>query len=307
ETRGEWQFVFPKYIVSPAFGEFYGRGRGPLLNPAATGLVETLGMCAALACWPRANWGGKLLLLVLLAIFIVGIYSTLTPSVWCGAGAALLVMVVLGTPRAWRARVSAATVLGATIALALGWQHLPALQRDLVPSAAPSAESARPRTVPADVAWHMFLDRPILGCGLGQYEREMPVYLSGPWAQRPLEKTATHVRHNVFLGLLTETGLLGAGLFCALLVSWIVTAWRLWLSATVPSWVRQLGLVFLAWMAAYLTGAMFHDLAIVPMVNMFLFFMGGAVMGLAAFLAIPRKRGSVKVWVPEEESQLVAY
>jgi hypothetical protein len=38
-----------------------------------------------------------------------------------------------------------------------------------------------------------------------------------------------------------------------------------------------------------------------------LFFLGGAVMGLTAFLAIPQKHGGVKLWLPEEECQLVAH
>ena len=307
EAHGGWRFVVPRNIVSPAFGEFLSRGRGALLNPAATGLFETLGMCATLAFWPRVSGGGKLLVLVLLAVFLAGIYGTLTPSVWFGAAAALSVMVVLGAPQAWRVRVSAAAVLAATVVLALGWQHRQALTRDQLPSPAPLALSARPPTVPADVAWRMFLDRPILGCGLGQSGREMHAYLSAKSTQRPLKKTETYAQHNVLLGLLAETGLLGGGLFCALLVSWIVTASRLWRSSTAPSWVRQVGLVFLAWMAAYLASAMFHDPAIVPMVNLFLFFLGGSVMAVAAWLVRPQPRGGVKLWQPEVESELVAY
>ena len=38
--------VYPKYIMDPKFAEFLGRGRGPLLNPAANGILLTL----ALSC-----------------------------------------------------------------------------------------------------------------------------------------------------------------------------------------------------------------------------------------------------------------
>jgi hypothetical protein len=63
ETHGWWSVVFPSYIASPEFKEFYGRGRGPLLNPAGNGLLQTLGLCGALMLWPRLNRRGQLLLL----------------------------------------------------------------------------------------------------------------------------------------------------------------------------------------------------------------------------------------------------
>jgi O-Antigen ligase len=300
ETHGVWQIVVPKYIVSPAFGDYLGRGRGPFLNSAATGLVATLGMCAAAACWPRASWLGRLIVLLLLPIYAVGIYSTFSESAWWGGGAALAAMAVLAAPRAWRVRVLAATVVAATIAVTLGWQHLPALKRHALDAASTAAESAPWRTIDADVAWQMFSDRPILGCGLGQLGRELPAYLEVNSVSATDAKAERFLPRNVFVELLLETGILGAGLFAAVLGTWVVIAWRLW-NSTPPSWLRQVAVVFLAWMPAYLVGAMFHNLAIVAMVNMFLLFMGGAVMGAAAVPVVRQRRTSIKPYVPEEE------
>jgi O-antigen ligase len=307
ETQGAWAFVYPKYIASPMFGEFYGHGRGPFLNPAATGLMQTLGMCAALVFWPRVRRWGRLMLLLLLGVYVIGIYSTLTLSAWLGAGAALLVVLALSTPRGWRARVVTVTLVASAITVGLSWRHLAALAQVKKLVATATAETAKLRAGSSVEDWQMFLDRPILGCGLGQYPREMPAYLSKRTTQSLPQKAQQDAPRNVFLGLLTETGLLGAGLFCALLASWTLTAWRLWRAASAPLWVRQMGLLFIAWMAAYLAEAMFHDLSIVPMVNMFLFFLGGAVMGLTAFLAIPQTRDSGLVWLSEEEPEPVAY
>ncbi|MEX0676392.1 MAG: O-antigen ligase family protein [Pirellulales bacterium] len=304
ETYGAWDFVFPKYIASPAFAEFYGRGRGPFLNPAATGLVQTLGMCAALAFWPRASRPGKLLLLALLGVFLCGIYSTLSRSVWLGAGGALLLMLALSTPRAWRFRVVATTVAGAAIAVGVSWQQYRAFEGDKGISAKAAAESTALRPI-LQVAWQMFLDRPILGCGLGQYSRELPAYLAQQTAQLPLGKSRAYAQDNVFLSLLTETGVLGTSLFVALLACWTLTAWRLRRAATAPVWARQMGLVFLTFMTAYLTIGMVCDLSKVPMVNMFLFFLGGAIMGTAVWLADPQA-ASLKLWRPREEPELVA-
>ena len=59
--------------------------------------------------------------------------------------------------------------------------------------------------------------------------------------------------------------------------------------------------MFLGFMGVYLTNAMFHDVSIIPMVNMVLFFLGGSVMALvpASQSKVVAKR--LKVWVPEGE------
>ena len=86
ETHQAWWLVFPRYIASAAYPEFFGRGRGPYLNPAANGMVLGLGLCAAPMLWPRLGGCAKLLLLAsVLPLFACGLYCTLTRSVWMGA------------------------------------------------------------------------------------------------------------------------------------------------------------------------------------------------------------------------------
>src|SRR5690606_37813260 len=123
--------------------------------------------------------------------------------------------------------------------------------------------------------------RPLLGCGFAQYREVMPEYLSDRTTDLPLEKVRPYVQHNAFLALLTETGLLGAGLFSAVLLAWSWEAWTLWRADGVPLWKHQFGLLFLASMGVYLPNAMFHDVSLVAMVNMFMFFLGGTAVGLA--------------------------
>ena len=80
----------------------------------------------------------------------------------------------------------------------------------------------------------------------------------------------------------------------------------MWRTATAPVWARQMGLVFLAFMTAYLANGMIHDLSIVLMVNMFLFFLGGTIMGRAAWIDSPSGTTSVTLSRPREEPELVA-
>jgi O-antigen ligase len=126
----------------------------------------------------------------------------------------------------------------------------------------------------------MFLDRPLLGCGFGQYKEIDVDYLSNRTVDLQLFRARPYHQHNVLLALLTEIGLIGSGLFVTLLACWTRDAWRLWNHRQSPLLVRQQGLLFLALMVAYVVNGMFHDLAIIPMVHMLLFFMAGVTAAL---------------------------
>src|SRR6185312_4052922 len=97
----------------------------------------------------------------------------------------------------------------------------------------------------ARVAWNMFIARPLLGCGVAQYPTQAIYYLNDRTTDLPLEKARIFIQHNVFLALLTETGLVGMGLFTLMLCFWTRDAWRLWQNRHAPLWVRQQGLLFL--------------------------------------------------------------
>jgi len=275
-----WWLVYPKYIASPAHAEFWGRGRGPFLNPAATGFCQGVGLSATWLWWPRLNRIGKLLLPVVSVLFGLGLYSTMTRSVWMGAGLGLFVLAALTIPRSWRVVILGGSVLAATLVATTQWEHLVAFKRDRGLSARYAAESVKLRPILAMVAWKMFLDRPLLGCGFGQYPDESVRYLADRSTELPLEKARPFHQHNVFLALLTETGLVGMGLFAALLMLWARDAWRLWKSPNAPSWARHQALLFLTLLGVYFPNAMFHDVSLIPMFNMLLFFLAGVTAGL---------------------------
>ena len=126
----------------------------------------------------------------------------------------------------------------------------------------------------------MFLDRPLLGCGYGQYKIESRDYASDRSSDVPLERGRDYIPHNVAFSLLTETGLVGFGLFAAMLLLWARDAWRLWRNAALPLWTRQMGLLLLVALCVYLTNGMFHDVSVIAMMNMSLFFLAGVAAGL---------------------------
>jgi O-antigen ligase len=281
EVHEHWGVVFPTYIASPKHAEYFGRGRGPFLNPTANGLYLSAGLAATLLLWMRANSRLRLVLLAAAAAIAAGLYYTLTRSVWMGAALVVLIAVAPGLPRAWRLLTVGGTLLAALLVLAFHWESFLAFKRDKELTAEDVADSAALRPVLAAVAWEMFRDRPLAGFGFGQYKREHVAYLASRRYGIDLEKARGYIQHNQFLGLLVETGLLGAGLCVLVLALWGRQAWRVWCRSDLPLEVRQMGLLLLAVLAAYVVNAMFHDVSLVPGTNALLFFLAATTESLA--------------------------
>jgi O-antigen ligase len=297
ETQEAWWMVFPPYIGTADSAEFLGRARGPLLNPVGNGILLTACLGGTLMWWPRVGRAGKIAVAAAALLLGAGLLATLTRSVWIGAILGLLTVLGLALPRRWLPAALVGLALMILLATAVPWDELAAFKRDRDLTAEAAADSARLRPILAKVAWEMFCDRPILGCGLGHYPTESVNYLADRSGELPLEKARSYVQHNVLLSLLTETGILGAGLFAALLGLWMVDAWRLWANRQSPFWGRQCGLVFLVLAVTYVTNGMFHDVSIILMVHMVLFLMAGLTAGLSAQIqrepqtvAAPRER-----------------
>jgi hypothetical membrane protein len=104
-------------------------------------------------------------------------------------------------------------------------------------------------------------------------------YLADRSEAMPLGKTKPYIQHNAFLALLTETGLIGSGLFVLLLGCWSIAALRLARDRAGPLWMQQVGIVFLSLLGAYLVNANFHDTNMIDMLNAWLFLLGGLVVG----------------------------
>lgn len=300
EVQRQWWLVFPKYIAAPE-GLFYGRGRGPFLNPVTCGLYQSVGLLAALLWWPRRHRIGLLLLPVICAVFLLGIYSTATRSVWLGAALGLGIL-ALSIPRAWRVPLLGGGLILALLVASTQWDRLMAFKRDEALSAREAAESVKLRPILARVAWNMFRDRPLLGYGYGQYLNEHVNYLADRSTDLPLERARPYSQHNVFLALLVETGLLGMGLFVLLLALWTRDAWRLWRRDATPWWARRQALLLLALGACYLPNAMFHDVALMPMGNMLLFFVAGLTAGLRGWAVATESPQTVRSFSPERST-----
>jgi O-antigen ligase len=294
-----WSLVFPRYIADNASlstAEFVGRARGPFLNPISNGIVLSVCLGAALMIWPRLSRPGQLLMLALYALLFAAIYATMTRSVWMTGALTLAIVAGAAIPWNWRLPILVGGMLLAVVIGVTQWDRLASFKRDRDLDADKTAESVELRPVMARIAWNMFLDRPLFGCGYSQYKLEHPNYLSDRSTELVLEKARGYIPHNVVFSLLTETGLFGLGLFLAIVALWARDAWRLWCSKTAPLAVRQQGLLLIAALATYFLNGMFHDVSAVPMGNMTLFFIAGVTAGLrpwAAPAAVPYAASSL--------------
>jgi O-antigen ligase len=284
ETRQWWALVFPKYIASPSYAEFFGRGRGPYLNPVGCGLYMSAGLFGAVQWWPRLRVVGRGVVLLAAGIILLGVYCTLTRSVWLGAAIGLIMIVGLSIPKSWRIPMVMAIVIAGLAVGVSKRDKLNKFKRDKDVSVKDMSESVSLRPVLAMVAWKMFLDHPLFGCGFGQYKEHDIEYLDMVVGDLDLEKARPYHQHNVFLAMLSQTGLLGFGAWMIMLGLWTRNAWRLWSSRQAPLWARQHALLFLALLAAYSFNGMFHDVSIISMVNMLLFFVAGVCQGLVPLI-----------------------
>jgi O-antigen ligase len=282
-----WELVFPRYIAvsaASATAEFVGRARGPFLNPISNGMALSVCLGAALMLWPRLRRRGQLLMIPLYLLFVAAMYATMTRSVWLSGILTLAIVAGLAIPWNWRLPILGAGLLLAVLVGVAQWDRLVAFKRDRSLDAAQTAESAALRPILARIAWDMFLDHPLFGCGYTQYESQHPNYLSDRSTGLVLEKGRGYIPHNVVLSLLTETGLFGLGLFLAAVFFWARDAWLLWREHSAPIEARQQGLLMLAVLAIYFTNGMFHDVSAAPMANMTLFFLAGVTAGLRPWL-----------------------
>ncbi|WP_347242647.1 O-antigen ligase family protein [Thermogutta sp.] len=271
EVFGWNALVFPRYIADTSItDEFFGRARGPLLNPVANGFLILLGWTAWTVFTVQAPPLRRAMFLVGHGLFAAGVACTLTRSVWLSAAGCAVVVGAWITPSRFRAAWVTTALLMLMGAGLVAGVYFREMKRDRHLSAGEAARSVQLRPLLATAAWRMFQDRPVFGFGLAQYDQAKLAYLEDPTAPLPLRQAKPYTQHNVFLSLLVETGLIGLGLFGCFLAASAEVLRRHWGNPA-----RPMSFLALVAVVAYVVNGLFHDVSIILDVNAVLFLMIG--------------------------------
>ena len=298
ETRGLPGLVFPKYIMNAEEREFLGRGRGPFLNPVSNGIFMAVCICSALMWWPRVKSSrGKFLVLALVLFISIGVYSTYTRSTW------LSLVLGMGVFVFWPSKayqkgimIVTATLLAIALFPVVG-DKIYSFKRDEDVTLAEMEKSALLRPLFVEIAWEMVQDRPVLGVGFAQYPKAKYPYLQNPHTTEALRDTRGLMQHNVFLAYVVDMGFVGLVTLVGLLGAFLTACWQVWRNRSLDLWARQFALANIVLLVGYCVNGMFHDVSIVPLMHMLLFFWIGVVSNvLSGPEAFQKKVNSV---VPE--------
>ena len=278
EVMGIYALVFPKYILNQEDWEFLGRARGPLMNPIGNGFILSIGFVISLFGFVSGNRQMKIVYGCTSLLLLAGVYATLTRSVWIAVILAAGLLALLHTPR-WLRVIGLAGVILFGGAMTMGLKDtLMSLKRDKQLSAADAAKSIELRPLLAVLAFEMFKDKPIVGHGYGRYFQYNKDYSSIRSYDMDLEIVRGYYQHNTFLASLVDTGLIGLFLMVSMLLSLAGLAWRLARERVNTVLARQVGLLTMSALIVYAFNGMFHDMTIIPMVQMFLFVIAGVTV-----------------------------
>ena len=280
EVSGVHSLVFPRYIVDPTNWEFFGRARGPLLNPAANGVVLTSCLAIASHRFLHAHRRAKVGYLLVIALIGIGVVCTLTRSVWMGAFGLAAVISLIYLPRWFRVWSLATCVLLAGVVAFDGGSGLLAFKRDKQLTAADAEKSVKLRPLLAIVAFEMWKDKPFAGHGFGGYYANAGPYHNARGYGKRLDDARPYIQHNFLTSFAVDTGLIGAGLFALWMLSIAFLAWRLMSDLSLPTSSQSVGMMTIGVLVGYFVNGMFHDVSAMPMLNNILFFAGALTTNL---------------------------
>lgn len=226
-TRRQVVLVLGAFVLSAAFSAAYGllvpaestgygeleRLSGPIGDPNALArlLVPGLVVAAVLAGLDSLSSPKRMLATGAAVLCGVGLVLTFSRGgLFALVGALAIALFFAGR---WRAQVGV-LVVGVAL-LAGGYYAASPEARDRLTN----VDGGSGRTDLWRVGWEMAQDRPLLGVGAGNFGEVSPRYLgeAGLLRRSDLIVSTPNVLHNTYLGTLVELGVVGAGLWLALL------------------------------------------------------------------------------------------
>lgn len=207
--------VWPRYIVElPPETGWVGRAGGVFSQPVVNGLVIVIGFAIALALahQPRTPRWQQLMLSLFAVASLYAIFLTHTRVVWL----VFSIMLVLGAVLLPRSRPSfVATILTVGFAIGLNWGAFTSADRSAGGVASPFELSDRLNTIAT--SWWAVQERPVAGWGIGRFTH-VNTYHHQQWSTEVEWRHGYGISsHLNELGIAVELGLVGLGLWLAVL------------------------------------------------------------------------------------------
>jgi O-antigen ligase len=266
--------IFPRFIMDPTIGIHYGRARGPFLQAAALGSSLCMILVVGLFLF---RWMPKARLLAVFTMLLMGatIYFTYTRSNWLQLAASLLVLAIYS--KGLRKYFVVAAVLlvvvyfGGFFAKFSFWSQTLFTQRQ---------QPIESRKLIYVMSLKMFLTRSLTGFGYGTFEKFSALFYGLVPGFEDISKGEGS--HNMVLGLLAETGLVGAVPY--LLIGWLLLRQgiRLHRRSSSDPFVRDVASTHIAIVVGYVVQMQIIDVRWFNFLNSFVFVMGGIVFSLSA-------------------------
>ncbi len=203
--------IWPKYIIGIE-GEFRGRSQGPFLQAPLFGTV--IGMMLPIHLYfmatVRSN-AARVLLVVSLIVGLAGLYFTYTRGSWLAGIAALGATAVLNR-KVYMRFLLPAVIIGVIVAVGV----LGLAQDKFMKERVENENTIGSRLATAVTVFRVWRDAPVFGCGFFQYRnvREHyiePVEIPGMPVIRFVQFRHNAI-HDIYLGPLAETGLVGTAM-----------------------------------------------------------------------------------------------
>jgi O-antigen ligase len=270
--------VFPKYILDSSVGIHFGRVRGPFVQAVVMGGAMTV--IGLWILWYHFNVQKSFLTWVLFFPLMAGCYWTDTRGAWLQVAVSLMVLAILRNPL--RKPVRILFVLALAVYFSGVASKFSAYQTNLFNRRQLQVDD---RVNIFHASWEMFLEKPVLGFGYGNFLKDSPAYfvqLEGVQLRGMGEG-----QHNTLLGLLSETGLAGTIPFCLIYFLFFKKLWQRYKEAgrDGDELNRSLALMTLAMLSGIVMSAQVSDFGFYNYINNLAFWLTGMVYSSLPALA----------------------
>lgn len=281
ERYGIDSIVWPKVILDRDIGiSWFGRSRGPFLQPAVTG--QFLGwflMVQVFLLTRRLPAAVRLLLVANIAMCAIGAFLTYTRGPWLATVMGLIAMGVLRP--SYRRYFLVVAVLGG---LLVGTNALRPSQDEFLAERMSTTNTIDNRIGFLAAAGRMIGSNPLFGVGYFRYLEELPAYNQGTYV--PLYGYVARGAgkevpiHDMFVGRAAEEGLVSLLLVALLLGALWRHFWKRWQEPPTGSWLdRDFLALYAGIMTSYIVNGLTIDYRYFDFVNVLPMFFSGIVVG----------------------------